>query len=70
MQETRGSILGSGRYPGRGGNDNLLQCSCLGDPMDRNGLWGHKRVRHDLVTKNNNEGKGLEIGCVFLSQDN
>ena len=23
-----GSILGLGRYPG-GGNDNLLQCSCL-----------------------------------------
>ena len=32
-----GSILGSGRSPGRG-NGNLLQCSCLEDPMDR-GAW-------------------------------
>ena len=29
-----GSILGSVRYPG-GGNGNPLQCSCLGNPMDR-----------------------------------
>ena len=32
-----GSILGSGRSPG-GGNGNLLQCSCLENPMDR-GVW-------------------------------
>ena len=32
-----GSILGSGRFPG-GGNGNLLQYSCLGNPMDR-GAW-------------------------------
>ena len=31
-----GSIPGSGRSPGE--NDNLLQCSCLGNPMDR-GAW-------------------------------
>ena len=29
-----GSILGLGRYPG-GGNDNPLQYSFLGNPMDR-----------------------------------
>ena len=29
-----GSIPMSGRSPG-GGNDNLLQYSCLGNPMDR-----------------------------------
>ena len=29
-----GSILGSGRSPG-GGHGNPLQCSCLGNPMDR-----------------------------------
>ena len=29
-----GSIPGSGRSPG-GGNGNPLQCSCLGNPMDR-----------------------------------
>ena len=32
-----GSILGSGRSPG-GGNGNPLQCSCLGNPVDR-GAW-------------------------------
>ena len=32
-----GLILGSGRSPG-GGNGNLLQYSCLGNPMDR-GAW-------------------------------
>ena len=32
-----GSILGSGGFPG-GGNGNLLQYSCLGNPMDR-GAW-------------------------------
>ena len=67
-----GSILGSGRHPGGGRNGNLLQYSHLGNPMDREAcysLWDHKRVRHDLVTKNNNASKGLEIGCVFLNQD-
>ena len=33
-----GSILGSGRSP-RGGNDNPLQYSCLGNPMDRGTWW-------------------------------
>ena len=32
-----GSIPGSGRAPG-GGNGNLLQSSCLENPMDR-GAW-------------------------------
>ena len=32
-----GSIPGSGRAPG-GGNDNLLQYSCLGNPTDR-AVW-------------------------------
>ena len=35
--EGAGSILGSGRSPG-GGNGNPLQCSCLGNLMDR-GAW-------------------------------
>ena len=33
-----GSIPGSGRCPG-GGNDNPLQYSCLGNPMDRGAWW-------------------------------
>jgi len=45
------SISGSGRSPG-GGNSNLLQYSCLGNPMDR-GAWqttvhGVAKVGHDL----------------------
>ena len=45
-----GLIPGSGRSPG-GGNGNLLQYSCLGNPVDR-GAWratavGLQRVRHD-----------------------
>ena len=50
-----GSIAGSGRSPG-GGNGNLLQYSCLGNPRDRGALagyslWGSERVGNDLVTK-------------------
>ena len=49
-----GSISGLGRSPGEG-NGNPLQCSCLGNPMDRGVVgyspWGHKRVRHDLGTE-------------------
>ena len=33
-----GSIPGSGRSPG-GGNDNPLQYSYLGNPMDRGAWW-------------------------------
>ena len=49
-----GSITGSGRSAG-GGNGNLLQYSCLGNPMDR-GAWqatvhGVTRVRHNLATE-------------------
>ena len=32
------SISGSGRSPGEG-NGNLLQYSCLGNPMDREAWW-------------------------------
>ena len=60
MQETIynpgnvGLTSGSGRSPGEG-NDNPLQYSCLGSPMDRE-AWkatvnGVVRVGHDLVTK-------------------
>ena len=43
-------VPGSGRSP-RGGHSNLLQYSCLENPMDREpgGLWsmGSHRVGHD-----------------------
>ena len=49
-----GSIPGLGRSPGRG-NGNLLQYSCLGNPMARGAWWVTvnrvTRVRQDLVTK-------------------
>ena len=32
------SISGPGTFP-RGGNDYSLQCSCLGNPMDRGAWW-------------------------------
>ena len=38
--EAEGSVLGLGRSPGEE-NDNPLQCSCLGNPLDR-GAWDHK----------------------------
>ena len=47
-----GSVLGSGRCPGRG-NGNPLQYSCLKNPMDRR-AWQAKRShrgRHCWVTK-------------------
>ena len=40
-----GLIPGLGRSPGEG-NDNLLQYSCLGNPMDR-GAWWVTKVGHD-----------------------
>ena len=53
------SVLGLGRSPAEG-NGNPLQYSCLGNPMDR-GTWqatvyGVARVRHDLVTKQQQQG--------------
>ena len=53
--EEPGLIPGSGRSPGEG-NGNLLQYSCLGNPMNR-GDWrgysplGCKRVGYNLATK-------------------
>jgi len=53
-----GLISGSRRSP-RDGNHNLLQYSCLRNPMHRGAWWatvhGVTRVRHDfLATKNEN----------------
>ena len=46
------SIPGSGRSPGEG-NDNLLQYSCLKNPMDREPgrlVYGSEKVGHNRVT--------------------
>ena len=49
--------MGSGRSPG-GGKGNPLQYSCLENPVDRGAVtyspWGHKRVSHNLATKQSN----------------
>ena len=53
MQETWVSFLGLEDSLGEG-NGNLLQYSCLENPMDRGAWWatGHgiTRVKHDLAT--------------------
>ena len=58
-----GQIPGPGRFPGEG-NDNPLQYSCLGNPMDR-GAWqarvhGVTRVEHNLATKPPSPPKHLQ----------
>ena len=59
-----GSIPGSGRFPGEG-NDNPLQYSCLGDPMDREEpgklqSMGSQRESFDL-RNDTNCGKFLKM---------
>ena len=50
-----GLIPESGRSSGEGNGKNLLQYSCLENPMDRGAWWatlhGVTRVGHDFVTK-------------------
>ena len=43
-----GLILGSGRSPGEG-NSNLLQYSCLGNPMDRGGATVYRVAKLDTT---------------------
>ena len=45
-----GSIPGPGRSPGEG-HDNLLQSSCLGNPMDRGTWWAmiHRVAESDMT---------------------
>ena len=47
-----GLILGSGRSP-RGGHDNLLQYSCLGNPIDRGDWWAivHRFAKSQTLLK-------------------
>ena len=56
-----GLIPGLGRSPGEG-NGNPLQYYCLEKSHGQRSLasysaWGHKRVRHDLVTKQKHRQK-------------
>ena len=48
-----GSIPGLERSPGEG-NDNPLQCSCLGNPMDRAAWWAQvQRVTNSQTQLSN-----------------
>ena len=50
-----GSIPGSGRSPGEG-NGNPLQCSCLGNPVDRGAWWAtvHGVAKESWLSRLNN----------------
>ena len=66
-----GSIPGLGRTPGKG-NGNPLQYSCRGNLMDRGAWWapwGHKRVRHNRATKQQqpNPPKGTILHSLIHS---
>ena len=69
MQETQGSIFGSGRSPGEG-NGNPLQYSCLGNPMDT-GAWRttvHRVAKNQkqLSTAQHKESSGFSFFQDFL----
>ena len=54
-----GSVPGLGRYPG-GGNGNLLQYSCLENPMDRGAWWATVHGVSELeTTQSHQEGPTL-----------
>ena len=56
-----GLISGSGRSPGEG-NDNPLQYSCLGNPMNR-GAW--RAVVHGIIKESDIAAKSLQ-SCPTL----
>ena len=64
-----GSIPESGRSPGEG-NENPLQYSCLGNPMDRRAwglqFMGLQKVRQDLATKQQQRFNAGRVGFSFL----
>ena len=64
-----GSIPGSGRSPG-GGNCNLLQYSCLENPMDR-GAWpatvhGVTKSQTRLSTRAGTVSLGFHYTCNYV----
>ena len=71
-----GSSPGSGRTPGEG-NGNLLQYSCLQNPMDRGAWWLQSmrwhRVERDCESQSlyspwNSPGQNTAVGSLSLLQ--
>ena len=65
-----GSIPRLGRSPGKE-SGNPLQYSCLGNPTDRRSLvgyspWGHKRVKHNLATKQQSMLRGFTCHAINI----
>ena len=63
-------IPGSGRYPGEEENDNLLQYSCLDNPMDSEAWW----TAVHRVAKSRTRQKRLcrqsgKLSCAEKSKD-
>ena len=56
-----GSIPGSGNSPG-GGHGNLLQCSCLENPMDRGAWWAAVRG----VTKSQTQLSDFTLNFIYI----
>ena len=71
MQEIVSLVPGLGRYPVEG-NDNPLQYSCMGNPMDRE-AWRATVLSHSVVSdslqpyRRFSMGKNTGVGChAFL----
>ena len=63
-----GSVPGSGRSP-EGRNDNPLQCSCLGNPMDRGAWWAtvHGVAESRRWQPLNNHNHQLLLGSILYN---
>ena len=63
----KGLIPGSGRSPGEG-RGNPLQCSCLGNPMDR-GAWRAtvQGVGYDFAAEQPQQRPAMRNGAVLCS---
>ena len=64
-----GSIPGSGRHPGEG-NGNPLQCSCLGNPMDRGAWWAtvHGAAKESNMTERLNTTPLLSAELIMSTE--
>ena len=61
-----GSIPGLGRFSGEG-NGNRLQCSCLGNRMDRGACWA---TSHGVTKESDTTKQWQQYNLITLSQRN